>query len=120
MGLFTANPEPVIEEEPLLHTRPTPGYKSGGSRIKTTEAGAVKPFKANALGRGGTVFQVRPAQFIGVPLTSTLKKTVVCRMHTLQNRQYTAAGGNSPEMPTDDRYRIQPQILATGENTPAA
>jgi hypothetical protein len=23
-------------------------------------------------------------------------------------------GGNSPEMPTGDRYRIQPQILATG------
>jgi len=34
MGLFTANPEPVMEQEPSLHTRPTPGYKSGGSRIE--------------------------------------------------------------------------------------
>jgi len=85
-----------------------------------TEADAEKPFKANALGRGGTVFQVRPAQFIGVPLPSTLKKTVVCRMHTLQNRQYTAAGGNSPEMPTGDRNRIQPQILGGWGNSPAA
>jgi hypothetical protein len=34
MGLFTANPKPVIEEQPSLHPRPTPGYKSGGNRIE--------------------------------------------------------------------------------------
>jgi hypothetical protein len=34
MGLFTANPKPAIEEEPSLHTRPPPGYKSGGSRME--------------------------------------------------------------------------------------
>jgi hypothetical protein len=34
MGLFTANPKPVIEQEPSLHKWPTPGYKLGGSRIE--------------------------------------------------------------------------------------
>jgi hypothetical protein len=35
MGLFTANPEPVIEEKPMLHPRQTPGYKLGIRRIES-------------------------------------------------------------------------------------
>jgi hypothetical protein len=146
MGLLTANPEPVIEEEPLLHTRPTPGYKSGGSRAKTTEADAEKPFKANALGRCGTVFQVRPAQFIGVPLLNHQKNLRVQNARTTQIVSTLPPGATLPRYPpttaTASNHRLfllyakrnnqaQPekgqQVYspcnaqeATGENTPAA
>jgi hypothetical protein len=49
-GLFTANPEPVIEVEPLLHTRPMPGYKSGSSRSERPKSTQRNLSKQTPLG----------------------------------------------------------------------
>ena len=50
---------------------------------------------------------------------STLKKPSRAKRTHHTNRQYTATRDNSPEMPTGDRYRIQPQILGDWGNTPS-
>jgi hypothetical protein len=79
---------------------------------ETTEAVAVN-LTERTLGRGVTVFPVRPAQFIVVPLNQPPREPACAgRTHHL-SCQYAAAGGNSPKMPTGDRNRIQSQILAT-------
>jgi hypothetical protein len=89
MGLFLANPEPLIKRtfrRPLTGLVAKPRYKSGLSRKKRPQP-EQKTSQSGYLGRGETVFPVRPAQFIVVPLSQPLKtpERATCTHHF--NRQ---------------------------------
>jgi hypothetical protein len=83
MGLFAANPEPIIERtfrQPPAGLAAKPRYKSGLSRKKRPQP-VQKTSQSGYLGRGGTVFPVRPAQFIVVPLIHPPKKPARAILH---------------------------------------
>ena len=79
-GLFAANPKPLIERtfrRSLTGLAATPRYKSDLSRKKRPQP-EQKTSQSGYFGPGETVFPVRPAQFIVVPLIKPPRKLSAC------------------------------------------
>jgi hypothetical protein len=98
MGLFAANPEPIRHREPSPHSRLKPEHTSGLSRQKRPQP-VQQTSQSGYLGRGETVFPVRPAQFIVVPPIDPPKKPARAILHAPLHSPAAAASDASPETP---------------------
>jgi len=82
MGLFSANPQPLSEQN-LSHTATAPGYKSGNGRRHQPKL--AKETATGGCFAGSPLYStVRPRQFIGVPLKRPPEKPARAKARTTQ------------------------------------
>ena len=97
-GLFAATPKPLRKGTLAANKSRCPST----DRASVEQVGRTrcsKPHRADYAGRGETVFPVRPAQFIVVPLIKPPRKPTRAILHAPLHSSAVTASDTSPKMP---------------------